>query len=161
MDAGLVLIVVAVLAIPFAALAFATAGKALKQIGKGPFAIEQDMPSAGTGPMRPASRAEREAEIRQMLEARAYRAEQRGGEPVDVDAEMEKLLAAEKGGQGSSAGDRLQSVPGQLSDDKELRTEVTQLVVARNERRERAGKKPLDVEKEVERQLRELENLGQ
>ena len=148
-EAGMILILVAILTIPFAALAFATgAGKALKEVGKGPFAIEQEMPSAGTGPLTPASRAEREAEIRQMLEARAYRAERRGDKPVDVDAEMEKLLAADSSGPS-------------LGEDKELRTEVTQLVVARNERRERAGKKPLDVEKEVERQLRELENLGQ
>jgi hypothetical protein len=33
---------------------------------------------------------------------------------------------------------------------------VRQLVVARNERRLRQGKAPLDVEEEVERQLREL-----
>jgi hypothetical protein len=145
----MVLIVVALLAIPFAAFAFATgAGKALKEIGKGQFAIEQEFPAAGTGPVKPASRAEREAEIRQMLQARAYRAEKRGDKPVDVDAEMQKLLAAESAGPS-------------LADDEELRTEVTQLVIARNERRERAGKKPLDVEKEVARQLRELENLGQ
>ena len=34
-------------------------------------------------------------------------------------------------------------------------------MVARNERRARQGKEPLDVEQEVERQLRDLENLGQ
>jgi hypothetical protein len=34
-------------------------------------------------------------------------------------------------------------------------------VVARNERRMRKGEEPLEVEAEVERQLRELENLGQ
>src|ERR671925_620099 len=39
--------------------------------------------------------------------------------------------------------------------------EVRQLVVARNERRARKGEEPLDVDAEVERQLRELENLGQ
>ena len=39
--------------------------------------------------------------------------------------------------------------------------EVRQLVVARNERRIRQGKEPLEVDKEVQRQLRELENLGQ
>jgi hypothetical protein len=33
---------------------------------------------------------------------------------------------------------------------------VRQLVVARNERRMRQGKPPLDVDEEVERQLREL-----
>jgi hypothetical protein len=150
LDPGMVLIVVALLAIPFAALAFATgAGKALKEIGKGQFAIEQEFPGAGTGPVKPASRAEREAEIRQMLEARAYRAETRGEEPVDVDAELKKVLAADKSS-GSSLGE-----------DEELRDEVRALVIARNERRGRAGKKPLDVEKEIERQLRELENLGQ
>ena len=34
-------------------------------------------------------------------------------------------------------------------------------MIARNERRERQGKEPLDVDAEVERQLRELEGLGQ
>jgi hypothetical protein len=38
---------------------------------------------------------------------------------------------------------------------------VRQLVIARNERRVRQGKEPLDVDAEIERQLRELENLGQ
>jgi hypothetical protein len=148
-EAGIVLIVVALLTIPVAGIVFASgAGKALKEVGKGDFAIEQQMPSAGTGPVRAASRAEREEEIRQMLEARAYRAEVRGDKPVDVDAELKKLLALDTAGPS-------------LGEDKELRVEVTQLVVARNERRERAGKKPLDIEKEVERQLRELENLGQ
>jgi uncharacterized protein HemX len=37
-----------------------------------------------------------------------------------------------------------------------LRDEVRQHVVARNERRMRQGKEPLDVEAEVERQLRDL-----
>ena len=45
--------------------------------------------------------------------------------------------------------------------DRELREEVRQLVVARNERRMRQGKEPLDVEAEIERQLADLENLGQ
>ena len=40
--------------------------------------------------------------------------------------------------------------------DPGLREEVRQLVVARNERRLRQGKEPLDVEAEIERQLREL-----
>ena len=40
--------------------------------------------------------------------------------------------------------------------DPALREEIRQLVVARNERRARAGKPPLDVEEEVERQVREL-----
>ena len=47
------------------------------------------------------------------------------------------------------------------SADPQLADEVRQLVVARNERRVRQGQEPLDVDREVERQLRELEGLGQ
>ena len=92
----------------------------------------------------------REDEIRQMLEAKAYRQSTRGEEPLDVDAEVGRLLAEQRAGPEAPA-----------SDDPALREEVRQLVVARNERRARQGKEPLDVEAEVERQLRELENLGQ
>lgn len=148
LDSGTALIIIAVIAIPIAIAAFVLgAGNALKQIGKGVFAIEQELPGAGTAP-KPVSPAVREAEIRQMLEARSYRSEARGEGPIDVDAEMGKLLASERG---SSS----------LAGDHELRDEVRQLVIARNERRARAGKEPLDVEEEIERQLRELENMGQ
>ena len=82
-----------------------------------------------------------------MLEAKAYRQSARGEEPVDVDAEVDRLLAEPQGGQ--------------LADDRALVEEVRQLVVARNERRARRGEAPLDVESEVERQLRDRENLGQ
>jgi len=40
--------------------------------------------------------------------------------------------------------------------DPALRDEVRQLVIARNERRLRQGKEPLDVEVEVDQQLRDL-----
>ncbi len=90
----------------------------------------------------------REEEIRQMVQASSDRAEARGGKPIDVDAEVERLLAPDTSGSGLGA-------------DAGLREEVRQLVVARNERRVRQGKEPLDVDGEVERQLRELENLGQ
>lgn len=148
-ESGTVLIAAALIAIPVAAIAFARgAGNALKEVGKGPFAIEQEFPGAGTGPTAPVSKEVREAEIRQMLEARSYRAEARGEKPVDVEAELETILASERG-------------TGSLGADQELRAEVRDLVIARNERRRRAGKKPLDVEKEIDRQLSELENLGQ
>jgi hypothetical protein len=42
--------------------------------------------------------------------------------------------------------------------DPGLRDEVRQLVIARNERRLRQGKEPLDVEAEVRRRLRDLED---
>ena len=83
-----------------------------------------------------------------MRALRTSRGVARGREALDVDAEIEKLLAAESG-------------TGSLGGDPALREEVRQLVVARNERRQRQGKDPLDVDKEIERQLRELENLGQ
>ena len=45
---------------------------------------------------------------------------------------------------------------GALAGDPGLRDEVRQLVVARNERRRRQGKEPLDVEAETEKQLADL-----
>ena len=62
---------------------------------------------------------------------------------LDVEAESARLLAAAD-----------ESPP--AAHDEELRAEVRQLVVARNERRRRAGLEPLDVEAETERQLADL-----
>jgi hypothetical protein len=144
-DAFLIAVVVAV---PFAFLSFALGAKgALGQIGKGPLSIEQEMPQSEGGSSAPASGEVREAEVRQMVEAKAYRQAARGEEPLDVEAEVQRLM--ESGPAPSLGG------------DAGLREEVRQLVVARNERRARKGEEPLDVDAEVERQLRELENLGQ
>ena len=41
-------------------------------------------------------------------------------------------------------------------DSAEAREEIRQMLMARNERRRRQGKEPLDVDAEVERQLRAL-----
>jgi hypothetical protein len=145
---GDVLLIIVFVAIPVAALFFILgAGSALRQIGKGQFAIEQELPQRSGGAPVPVSSEVREAEIRQMVEAKAYRQEARGEAPLDIDTEVQRLL-----------DDRPAPMLGQ---DEELRTEVRQLVVARNERRMRKGQEPLDVDAEVERQLRELENLGQ
>jgi hypothetical protein len=83
-----------------------------------------------------ATPAERENEIRQMLEARNSRRAARGEATVDVDAELRALTAPD--------------------DDPELREEVRTLVEARNARRVARGEEPLDVEAEVDRRLREL-----
>lgn len=145
----MVLILIVIVALPVAGVAFALgAGKALGQIGKGDFAIEQELPQRRGGQAAPATAEQRQEEIRQMVQARSHRREARGDEPLDVDAEVEKLLA----------GDR--AAPS-LGGDRELREEVRQLVVARNERRARQGKPELDVDSEIDRQLRELEGLGQ
>jgi hypothetical protein len=149
---GEVILIVVAIAIPISALAFVLgAGDALRQIGKGQFGVEFDadlrptLPGSGTATDPPP--AVREAEIRQMLEAKAFRQASRGEPPLDVEAELERLLA--------------ETPPAPTAGDRALRVEVRQLVVARNERRARQGKEPLDVEAEVNRQLRELENLGQ
>ncbi len=144
--------------LPLAAVAFAAgAGRALRQIGKGQFAVEFESDLDARGPRgagAPAGASQegepaavREAEIRQLLEAKAYRQDARGEAPLDVERELEELLR--------------QSAPSSLAADRQLREEVRQLVVARNERRIRMGKEPLDVDAEIERQLRDLENLGQ
>ena len=146
---GIVLIIVVLVALPVGALVFARgAGKSFDAIGKGQFALEQDFPQSSQGAVHTVSAEVREEEIRQMIQARSDRGIAKGRKPLDVDAEVEKLLASESSGPS-------------LAGDKGLREEIRQLVVARNERRQRQGKKPLDVEKEIARQLQELENLGQ
>jgi hypothetical protein len=47
----------------------------------------------------------------------------------------------------------VETAGGDPSEDAELRAEVRQLVVSRNERRLRKGEAPLEVEAETERQL--------
>lgn len=146
---GEVILIIVFAAIPVAALMFALgAGRAFDEIGKGPFAIDREQPMSSGGATPTAGRV-REAEIRQMLEAKAYRQRERGEVALDVDSELARLLA-EQHRQASPA-----------SSDPALRDEVRQLVEARNRRRERQGKEPLDVDAEIDRQLRDLENLGQ
>jgi hypothetical protein len=146
---GTVFIIVVLVALPVGALVFAMgAGNALQKIGKGDFALEQDFPESSQGAVHAVSAEVREEEIRQMIQARSDRGVAKGRAALDVDAEVEKLLAENTGGPS-------------LAEDRALRDEVRQLVIARNERRQRQGKEPLDVEREIERQLRELENLGQ
>ncbi len=151
---GEVILIVVLVAIPVAAIAFiANAGNAFKSIGKGGLSVEfeSDMAQGMRDSVAEAEAAGvQEDELRQMLEAKAYRQSTRGETPLDVDAELERLLAEQRAGPEAPA-----------PDDPALREEVRQLVVARNERRARQGKEPLDVDAEVARQLRELENLGQ
>jgi hypothetical protein len=117
-------------------------GSAYDQIGEEGFTSERE-PAAGamSSGGSPAALAEQELEIRQMLTARSARRVGRGEAPLDIDAEVARLLA-----------------PAQPSaHDPGLAREVRQLVVARNERRERQGLEPLDVEAEVQRTLTELD----
>lgn len=124
---AIVLFVVVGVAVVAAIWALVTSGGSYDDIGGGRMALDR----------REATPAEREAEIRQMLEARNVHREARGEAPLDVDAEYRALTT-------SSA------------DDPELREEVRTLVEATNARRIARGEEPLDVEAEVDRRLREL-----
>jgi hypothetical protein len=133
---AVVVIVVSILGIVGAVVAFVGSGKLYDQVGKGGLSIERD-PAAGPPPGSAAARAEAEAEIRQLVEAKSARREARGEPPLDVDAEVAALTQPQ-------------------GQDEALRDEVRQLVIARNERRVRRGEEPLDVEAEVDRQLRDI-----
>jgi hypothetical protein len=127
---GIVLFVVVGIAAVAAVWALVTSGGSYDQIGGGGLSVDEPRPAAG-----PVAAAEREAEIRQMLEARNARRAARGEPPLDLDAELRALSAPA---------------------DPELRDEVRALVEARNSRRLARGEEPLDVEAEVDRRLREL-----
>jgi len=97
-------------------------------------------------PTQPLDKAIQATEARQMLEAKSYRRLQRGEPPIDIDAEVAKLLEGDS-----------RSKPNL---DEKLRLEVRELVIARNERRMRRGQEPLDVETETERQVADFIGLG-
>src|SRR6476659_9752613 len=92
MDNGTVLVLITIVVLPVAAIAFARSGGAWRRIGKGEFAIEQE-PAPRHPEPAPVQRAVQEEEARQMLEARSYRLQRAGQEPLDVDAETERQLA--------------------------------------------------------------------
>jgi hypothetical protein len=121
---AIVLFVVVGVAAVAAVWALVTSGGSYDQIGGGRMSLD-----------RQATPAEREAEIRQMLEARNRRRAARGEAPLDVDAELRALTTQA---------------------DPELREEIRGLVEARNARRVARGEEPLDVEAEIDRRLREL-----
>jgi len=122
-----VLIVVPLIAFAVAIVALATSGGSYDRIGRGGLSLEDPPPAAPP--------TEREADLRDLLEARNARRVARGEPPADIDAELRALQAPA---------------------DPELEAEVRQLVEARNARRAARGEPPLDVDAEVSRRLREL-----
>jgi hypothetical protein len=134
-------------AAPVAGMLFRHVSRGWDSVGRGPFAIEQQLPLVPryvSGPAPAVDPAIQAAEVRQMLEAKRERQRRRGEAPIDVEVETTRLLEPEEA---PSAGAR---------QDAELRAEVRQLVVSRNERRMRKGLDPLDVEGETERQLEDF-----
>jgi len=91
---GNVLIAITLLAVPVGAITFALSGKAWQGIGRGPYAIDPDLPPRSVRRLAsPVSRATQEIEVRQMLEAKSYRRQRRGEAPIDVEREAERRLA--------------------------------------------------------------------
>ena len=137
---GTVVVVIGCLGVIVAIFSLRGTSGLYDRIGKGDFALDEPDRPRGPAPGSPQERAEAEAEIRQLLEAKSARREARGEPALDVEAEVAALMGPAP-------------APGA---DSGLREEVRQLVVARNERRMRRGEEPLDVEAEVDRQLRDL-----
>lgn len=129
-------IVLSVAAAVVACLSYLGSGRIYENVGKGAFSFEE--PAPGPRPGSRADRADAEAEVRQMVQAKSDRREDRGEAPLDVDSEVAALMRPPQ--------------------DPGLRDEVRQLVIAKNERRARRGEDPLDVEAEVDRQMRELKD---
>jgi len=148
------LVVLCLVVIPIAAIAFARSGKGLENLGKGRFAVDREEPRASGGPAPEPEPAEREEEVRQMIEAAAYRRRARGEGDLDVQAEIDRVLGVTGDGEADESGRADEPEPAPRGDDG-IRDEIRQLVVANNERRERRGEDPLDVESEVDRRLRE------
>lgn len=128
---------------------FLAGGSLYDKIGEGGLSMGEGGPGSPSGPPAnsPLAQAEREQEIRQMLQARSDRQVRKGGEALDIDAEL-ALLEAPAAGAGVGRH------------DAGLTEEVRQLVTARNERRLRSGEEPMDVESEVQKTLDELDPDG-
>jgi hypothetical protein len=122
---AIVLFVVVAVAAVAAIWALVTSRSSYDQIGRGGMSLDR----------APVSDADRETEIRQMLEARNAIRTARGEEAHDVDAELRELTRTH---------------------DPELRDEVRSMVEATNARRAARGEEPLDVEAEIDRRLRDL-----
>jgi hypothetical protein len=145
-DFGTVIWIVVLVIAPIAAVLFVGAFGLLDELGQGGLAIDEAPPRPGPRPGSHMAKVEREAEIRQLVQARHERSVGRGEKGIDVEAEVGRLLAIDPEA-GLDEADR---------QDAALREEVRQLVVARNERRLARGEPPLDVEVEIERQLADI-----
>jgi hypothetical protein len=136
---GIVLFVVVGIGVVIAIASLFGRGRLYDDIGRGGLSIGEDRDlRPNRQEAAPISRADRDDEIRQMLEARNARRAARGEAPVDVEQELRELTRP------AAAG------------DPEILEEVRTLVEARNARRVARGQEPLDVEAEIERQLRDL-----
>jgi hypothetical protein len=135
---GIVLFVVVGVGAVIAIVSLFTRGRLYDDIGRGGMSIGEDRELRPRAPAAPVNVAERDDEIRQMLEARNARRAARGEDTVDVEQELYSLTHRP------------------AVEDPEIVEEVRALVEARNARRVARGQEPLDVEAEIARQLRDL-----
>jgi hypothetical protein len=139
---AIVLFVVVGVAVVGAIVSLVLSGDAYRRLGRGGLSIGEDSPlrppPAG-GPLSAAQEAERDADLRSLLEARSTRRAARGESTADGDAELDELLH-----------------PPATRVDPGLIAEVRQLVESRNARRVARGEAPLDVDAEVTRRLRDV-----
>jgi hypothetical protein len=136
---GTVIFIVVAVAAVIAIVTLFGRSRLYDDIGRGGMSIGEDRDMRPrSAPAAPVSTAERDDEIRQMLEARNARRAAQGRPTVDVEEELAELT---------------RPAPAR---DPEIVEEVRSLVRARNARRIARGQEPLDEEAEIERQLREL-----
>ncbi len=131
-----VIVIVVAVSVVGAIVALLSMGRTWREVGKNSLLLDRDMPR-GPGGAAPAH--ERDAEIREMLQARNARRLRRGEAPIDVESELARLTAPLV--------------------DPELRQEIRDLVIARNNRRLRKGQPALDVEAEIEREVARLSEM--
>jgi hypothetical protein len=115
---------------------FFMSGKAYEEIGRGGLFDDPDQMRATHSGGGGFSLAERDAEVREMLESRNRRRVARGQEALDVEGELSRLTA-------------------QAMDDTMI-AEIREHVEARSARRVRRGHPPLDIEAEVARRVQDL-----
>jgi hypothetical protein len=138
---GIVVMVVAVLGAVVAAVSYLGSGSIYRGLGRGGLSLDEPGLRKDPAPGSSAWQADADMELRQLLEAKAARAEARGEEPIDVDVELARMRELMSGA------------------DPELRAEVREMVIASNERRARRRQPLLDVDGEVERRLQDAGGL--
>jgi hypothetical protein len=154
---GTVLWVVCGVVAVVAFVLFVGSGKALEEYRTRGLTMDRDAPR-GPPPGSAAATAERDAEIREMLNARNQRRIRRGETPIDIEQELARLTGQtpRRFAEGETRTGAEGATATSAEVGPELREEIRQLVVARNHRRARAGKPPLDVEAEIAREIRDL-----
>jgi hypothetical protein len=148
-----VIVIVGIVGILGAVVALLVSRGTWDSLGHDQLLMESDLddprarrPVHAQPPSHPAAVAERDEEIRQMLEARNRRRRRHGQAQLDIEAELSRLTQAPVA-EPEAGGGAL---------DQELLAEIRQLVIARNHRRARRGEPELDVEAEIARQIARL-----